>query len=133
MPQLTALVLQDQAATPASHTFNPRDIIDGVGSLVETSGVPLGNSIVTISSKQSKTTGKWKGIVKIVVPVVATQVINGISTPVVVRTAYAETTFTFEATSTAQERKDIVAFMRNSLATGATLTYNAITDPSGIY
>lgn len=133
MPQLLPLVLQDQAATPASHTFNPRDIIDGVGSLVETTGVPLGNSIVTVSSKQSKTTAKWKSIVKIVVPVVATQVVNGVSTPVVVRTAYAELTFTFEPTSTAQERKDIVAFARNSLATAATLTYTAITDPSGVY
>lgn len=134
MPQLQNLVLQDQAATPVSHTFVPRDIIDGVGAVIETAGVPIGNSVVTVSSKQSKTTGKWKAIVKIAVPVVQTQVVNGVSTPVVVRTAYAELTFNFEPTSTLQERKDIVAFARNSLAiTGATLTYDAITAPSGIY
>jgi hypothetical protein len=133
MPQLQNLVLQDQAATPASHTFVPRDIIDGVGAVIETTGVPIGNSTLTVSSKQSKTTGKWKVIVKIVVPVVATQVINGVSTPVVARTAFAELTLNFESTSTLQERKDIVAFMRNSLATTSALTYGAATDLSGIY
>jgi len=133
MTQLQSLVLQDQAATPASHTFVPRDIIEGVGAVIETTGVPIGNSILTVSSKQSKTTGKWKGIVKIAVPIVATQVVNGVSTPVVVRTAYAEATFNFEPTSTLQERKDIVAFLRNSLATTAALTYDSIVSLNGIY
>jgi hypothetical protein len=67
------------------------------------------------------------------VPVVQTQTINGVSTPVVVRTAYADVNFTFDATSTTQERKNLVGMMADALAAGKVLVNGAIVDLEGVY
>jgi len=67
------------------------------------------------------------------VPIVQTQTINGVSTPVVVRTGYAEATFSFDASSSEQERKDVVGMFYSSLATGAVLVNDTITKTQGIW
>jgi len=67
------------------------------------------------------------------VPVVSTQVINGISTPVIVRTAYVDSTFTFDATSSEQERKDIVGMFASSLDSTKVLVNDTLVKLQGIY
>lgn len=137
MPQLQNVVLKDRKATPVDHTFTPLNIQSGVASVVETTGVPVGNSKLTISLRQTSATnggtGRYKADLKLAVPVVATQVINGVSTPVVVRTAYADVTFTFDQTSSEAERNDLVGMLADSLATGKVLINDTVVKLQGVY
>jgi len=50
MPQNTTIAIQDGAATPVTHTFNPQSIdANGVASYKErTSGVPIGQPQLTL-------------------------------------------------------------------------------------
>lgn len=132
MPQLQSLVLTDRTPTTAvDHTFAPRDIKSGVGAVVESTGVPIGDKRFTVSLRQVN--NRYKAQMQLAVPVVQTQTINGIDTPAVVRTAYADLTFTFDATSTEQERNDIVGMLASALGTSKTLVNDTVVKLQGVY
>lgn len=131
MPQLQNLVLKDRAATPKDHTFTPRNIRDGVGESVETTGVPVGESRHSISLR--RTADRYKVTQKLAVPVVATQTINGVSTPVVVRTSYVSVTFDFHATSSEAERNDIVGMLQSSYDPAKALVNDTVVKLQGVY
>lgn len=131
MPQLQNLVLTDRASTPVAHTFVPRDIVAGVGTVVETTGVPIGEPRVSISLNRTPT--RVNGLLKFNFPIVQTQVINGVSTPVVVRAAIVDMKFSFDNTSTEQERKDVVGMVYSALAPAATLVNDTLTKLQGVY
>ena len=133
MPQLQNLVVLDREATPVSHTFTPRNISDGVGEVVESSGVPIGENAVTVSLRRTAPANRYKAVVKGRFPIVQTQTVNGVSTPVVVRTANAELTFSFDATSTEQERKNVVGMMANALDPSKVLVNDLLTKLQGVY
>jgi hypothetical protein len=132
MPSLQNLVLTDRAATPVDHTFTPRDIVSGLGTVVETSGVPIGEKRVQVALNRT-TSGRYKGLLKMQLPVVQTETINGVDTPKVVRTAYVDCSFTFDGTSTEQERKDTVGMLASALDSSKTLVNDAIIKLQGIY
>ena len=133
MPQLQVLVLTDRAATPVNHTFTPRSIDkNGVATVVESSGIPIGDKRVTIGSTRTAS-GKFKHTLKFVFPIVATETINGVSNPVVVRVAYADLVFTFEPTSSEQERKDAVGQVESALGASKTLINDSLIKMEGIY
>lgn len=104
MPQLTSAVLTDGAAI--GHTFTPASIAGGVATLVESTGVPLGDKKLTASSTQTSQ-GRRKVTYKLSVPVMQDAVSNGVSRPTAVRTAYASLEFSFDPTSNVQERSDV--------------------------
>lgn len=133
VPQLQNLVLTDRATTPVNHTFTPSGIDPktGVAEVVETNGTPVGEPRYTIAMR--KNGSRAKASVKFVVPVVQTQTINGIATPVVVRTTYVTAEFSFDLRSSAQERKDAVGMFYSSLASGATLVNDTLVNLQGIY
>lgn len=132
MPQLQTLVLTDRTPTTAvDHTFQPRDIKNGVGTVVESTGVPIGDKRFTISLRQVN--NRYRAQMQLAVPVVQTQTINGVSTPVIVRTAYADLTFTFDAASTEQERTDVVGMLMDALGTGQTLVNDTVVKLQGVY
>lgn len=133
MPQLQNTVLKDRKATPVDHTFTPRDIVSGVGTVIETTGVPVGNSRLSVSLSQTASSGRFKAVVKLAVPVVATQVINGVSTPIVQRTAFADLTFTFDSTSSEAERNDIVGMLVSALAVDKPLINDVVVKLQGVY
>lgn len=127
MPQLQNLVLTDRAATPVAHTYVPESIDKGgVASVVESSGVPFGNNRVTLSLTRTNGNGKYKGVIQFTFPVVQTSTVNGISKPEIVRTAYANLQFTFDASSSEQERKDCVGMVQSALAASAVLINDTI-------
>lgn len=132
MPQLQNLVLTDRATTPVNHTFTPRDIVDGVGTVVESSGVPVGDKRFTASLRQTSE-GRYKAAFKGTFPIVQDQTINGVTAPVVVRTAYADITFSFDAKSTEQERKDVVGMVESALGSAKTLVNDTVVKLQGVY
>jgi hypothetical protein len=132
MPQLQNLVLTDRESTPVDHTFVPRDIRDGVGEVVESSGVPVGENRYTISLRKTPNS-RYKSTIKMVIPVVQNQVESGITTPVVVRTAYATVEFDFDSKSTTQERNNVVGMLASSLGASKVLVNDTVVNLQGVY
>lgn len=132
MPQLQNLVLKDRKSTPVNHTFTPRDIVDRVGTVAESTGLPLGDSRVTVSSVRNAN-GRYKPVVKFTFPVLQTETVNGVSRPVVVRTAYADLTFNFDQSSSEAERNDVVGMVQSALDVDKTLINDAVVKLQGVY
>lgn len=136
MPVLQNILLTDRAGTPVVHTFVPRDVSSGVGTVVESSGVALGEPRFTISGRRSG--AKWRSRLTLTVPVVQTQTINGITSPVVVRTGYATVDFTFDDSSSTQERKDLIGMLASAcgasaLASPKTLVEDTVVNQQGVW
>lgn len=131
MPQLQNLVLKDRAATPKDHTFVPRNIANGIGETVETTGVPVGESRYTIGLRQVNR--RYKTTIKMAVPVVVNQVVNGVTTPIVTRMAYVDCKFDFDATSTKEERNDVVGMFQSSLDPSKVLVNDTVVNVQGVY
>ena len=133
MPQLNNLVLTDRATpTPVNHTFVPRDISGNVGTVTESSGVPIGDNRFSVSLSQTGT-GRYKARLTLNLPKVETALINGLSVPKVTRNAIADLTFTFDATSTEQERKDLVGMLMSALDPAKTLVNDTVIKLQGVY
>lgn len=131
MPQLQTLSLTDRQSTPVVHAFIPESINQNVGSVVENKDVPIGNPRFTVSLRQ--TARSYKANLKFSVPVVVTQTVNGVATPVVARTSYVNCEFEFDKTSSEQERKDVVGMFQSSLAPGAVLVNDTVVKLQGVY
>lgn len=131
MPQLQNVVLTDRKSTPVDHTFTPLDISNGVGTVVESSGIPVGQNRLTISQRASN--GRYRPSLRLQLPVVQNQTINGVSTPVVVRTAYVEVNFTFDQTSSIDERNDAVGMIASALESNKTLINDTVVNLQGVY
>ena len=112
------LVLKDRAATPVNHTFSPDGDKADVHLFSEKTAVPAGNPRYSISLREGAS--RWTAVIRMTIPVVQTQVINGVSSPVIVRTTYIDFKVTFSNVSTDQERKDAIGMFADSL--GATQT-----------
>lgn len=132
MTARASVVINDRAATPVAHTFSPDgDDKNGVHLFSEKTGVPVSNPKLTAYLKPNS--GKLKPTLRLTIPVVQTQTINGISTPVVVRTAYVELAATFDAASTQQERKDAIGLMANAMAASQTMLNPFLVDGEDIW
>lgn len=133
MPQLQSVVLTDRTpVTPVNLTFVPRDIdANGVGTVVNTPGTPIGEKRLTVSMK--KRNSRYIGQARLTLPVVATETINGVSRPIVVRTAYVNVDVTFDEKSTEQERTDAIGLMASALGTGKVLVNDALVKLEGVY
>ncbi len=133
MPQLTNLVLTDRKATPVAHTFTPRDINAGVAMVAESTGTPIGDPRVTVSLGKQTQQGRFKPSLRFTFPVVQTQTINGITSPVVVRTAYAEVNFSFDGSSSEAERNDVVGMVQSALDASKVLINDTVVKLQGVY
>lgn len=133
MSARTNLVINDRAGTPVAHTYSPDgDDTSGVHLYSEKTSVPAGNPRFT-ARLPAPSNGKYRPSLRLQVPVTQTQTINGVSTPVVVRTAYAEVNFVFDALSSTQERADVVGLLANSLAASQTQINDMVVNLSDIY
>lgn len=133
MPQLQPLVLKDRAATPVNHNFVPRDVSQGIGKVVASNGVPVGEKTYTVSVRQTPENGRFRIQLRMALPVVQEQNVGGVINPVVVRTSYVDATFTFDRNSTAQERDDTVGMFADSLGKTKLLTDGALVNLEGVY
>lgn len=132
MSARTNLVINDRAATPVAHTYTPDgDDTNGVHLYSEKTTVPIGNPKFSISLKRSSQ--KYKSSLKLAIPVVQSQVINGVTSPVIVRTAYANVEFTFDGLSSEQERADCVGLLANALNASQTQINDLVVKLSDIW
>lgn len=136
MPVLQSIALTDRASTPVVHTFVPRDVVGGIGTVVDTSGVAIGEPRLTISGRRSGT--KFRSKLTLQTPIVQSQVINGVTSPIIIRTGYASVDFTFDETSSTQERKDLVGMLASALGASAlaspkTLIEDTVVNQQGVW
>lgn len=133
MPQLQNLVLTDRTSpTPVNHTFTPLDVdANGVGVVEATNGTPIGSPKFTIQNRRAN--GSFKVRLRLSVPVVQTETINGVSNPKIVRSGHVDAVFTFHQTSSEQERRDIVGMFASSLETGKVLVNDTLVKLQGVY
>lgn len=129
MTQLTSVVLKDRLGN--DQTFRPLGIASGVATLVNSNGVPAADKTITVSVSKTAN-GRYKAQVKLVLPTVQDVVINGVSQPSVIRTAYADMSFSFSNLSNKNERQDIQALV-HSLLEDWTVFNAAIVDLSAPY
>lgn len=131
MPALQNLAVVDRETTPVTHTFVPRDVKDGTGLLVRNTGVPVGEEKLTVSMR--KVGSKFRGKLTFSVPVVQNETINGVVSPKVVRTGHATVEFTFDDTSSTQERTNLQGMVASSLGADKPLIFNTIVGLEGVY
>lgn len=133
MATLQNVTLTDRTpVTPVVHTFVPRSVdTTGVGVVVNSSGVPVGEELLTVSMK--KAASRFRGTLTLTMPVVATEVINGVSSPKVVRTAYARVEVNFDPTSTTQERTNLMGMLADAFATSKTLVHGSFVNLETIW
>lgn len=133
MPQLQTVVLTDRTpTTPVNLTFTPRGIdAKGVGEVVNNAGVPIGEKRCTVS--MTKRNSRFHGQVRLVLPVVVTETVNGVSSPSVVRTSYVNLECQFDEKSTEQERNDAIGLMASALATGKVLINDTLVKLENVY
>lgn len=109
MPELNTITINDGTA---DYVYTPRGIDPktGVASLVNSTGVPMGARRLTFlrSTTQAR---REKVSIKMTIPVVATETVNGVARPTVLRSSFLEVTVSFDEASSQAER----ASVRNSL------------------
>lgn len=131
MPQLQSIVLTDRESVPVNHTFVPRDIREGVGTVIESLGTPIGEPKLAISLR--KLNGKYRGRLVLDVPVVVTETINGVNNPMIARRAVADLTIVFDEKSSLQERKNLVGMLASALDSSKVLVNDSFTKLEGVY
>lgn len=135
MPAVANLVVKDRAATPNSITYNMFEKnVDGTFRWRVATGTPISDPKISIRSRLTAA-GKQNYKIGIAVPVVQTQTVNGVSSPVLLRTAYINVDMTFDQASTATERSYIVNYLSTLLdpTQNAWLVDQALRDGGGMY
>jgi len=133
MPQFQPVTIKDGQNPPVAHSFKPREISGGVATLIESTGVPIGDRRITMSVNRTST-GRVKLVMKFTFPVVDNAVVNGVARATVLRTNYAEVNFNFDSTSTAAERADVASLVNNFfLGANNPMIGGVVVDLEGIY
>lgn len=134
MPALQSLVLTDRQTTPVNHTLLPVNKAEGgmgVVALADASGAFLTERRFSIMSR--RVNGRVKTSLKLRVPTIVTEVINGVSAPSVSREAFVDCTFTFADSSTEAERNDVVGMFASALATTKPLVHDTIVKNQSVW
>lgn len=133
MPALQNLVLKDRTSgTPVDHTFVPRTVKDGIGTVVESSGLAITESKFSISSR-STAGGRYKVEQKLQVPIVVTQMVNGVSQQVVVGYNYASVSFDFDPLSDSAMRDNVQGMIADAQGVTKALVRGAVVNREGIW
>jgi hypothetical protein len=131
MVALANLVIADRESSPANHTFVPmsRDGADSV-KLREAGITPAGDAIITLTCRRLSD-GGYRCSLKIEVPILATQVLGGVTTYIAQRKSLASLELRFAADSTLQERKNLVGYVSNALLAANTVVVDPLTKLEG--
>lgn len=123
MSQVSNIVINDGASTPVAHTFAPsRVAVDLVTYQDRSAGIVAGFNILTIGTRfADKKNGAQKVTVRMALPtlaVTAPTTSTGIQpVPVAAYECFASVEFVLPSASTVQNRKDLLALVKNLLAT----------------
>jgi hypothetical protein len=132
MPARASFAVNDRETSPVAHTFLPRGRdSEGVWEFYEAGSTAIGENQFTIQIRESG--ANYKVRIKLELPIVVTQTINGVSQPVVDRTSFVDSVFTMSKRSSVQERKNLVGLHYNALAAANTVFNDVLTKFEDIY
>lgn len=131
MPAIGTVTINDGASTPVAHNF---EVVTTTGSeqswADRSGGIPSGYPTLKTRQKDpSNTARNYRMQLEIALPTVATDPITG--KPYVARTNRFNCEFVLSESSVLQERKDILAFAKNALATA--MMTAVVTSPEHVY
>ena len=117
MPTMAALSVNDGQTTPVAHTFAVGTTNGAVATWYEKlAGIALGYFRLDYEVRRAKTpSAADRAIITLVMPSVAD--VAGVTTKV--RASSAKVEFNFAQSATQQEKKDLVAYITNTLGTAA--------------
>jgi hypothetical protein len=133
MAQITSFSVDDRESTPVSHTFSPAGFAQGnsVALFREAADTPHGDIKFSVGWRSTGANRKVR--VKLEVPVVVTETINGVDKPEVIRKSYVDCVFTFDQYSTQQERDNAVGMFANALDSSITVIDDTVAGTDPIY
>lgn len=119
MPGIIPVDLKDRAATPVDHRFVPVDTNDGEGTLVErlSSGSFIGEPRLSASCRVTQR--RTKSVLKVTMPKVVSETINGVAVPRVVGASYVEVKFDWAQEHTEAERNNLQGMIADALGAKA--------------
>lgn len=129
------VVLTDRASTPVNHTFVPSGWeAKDVAAFIESAsgGVPEGSSRLTASVRKTPS-GNYKVVLKLDVPVLVTEVINGVSVNKVDLVNRAEISFNLSGRSTTAQRANLAGMSESALKSTQTLINDMIVNLASAY
>lgn len=133
MPALANIVINDGLATPVAHTFTPDRIDSGVALWLDrSSGIALGYPSITQSIRapaKGATNRVNRCVMKVVYPVL--EQLSGSTTWTLAYSLEFNCTFLMHERATLQNRKDILAFAKNLLASA--FSASAVQDLESAY
>lgn len=128
MPAIQPVVVTDRKATPVNYTLNPvskeGDVV--VVAAADASGSPI--TEIRLSASTRRTPTRVRSTLKFRVPIVSTQTVNGVTTPIVLREGFADVTFNFAKDHTKAERNDVVGIVHSALMSNKILINNAVVE-----
>jgi hypothetical protein len=130
MPAFAPITIADGNTTPVDHTYAPNGRPNGVAEFSEKDGIPVGDNSLTVSSKHG---AREKISLRLRLPQVVEETINGVMSPRVVRTAYVRVDFDFSEMSTLEERTDARALAASLLGSDQTALRAVIESLEDIY
>lgn len=138
MPSLQPVVLTDRQTTPVNFTLSPTGELQKIGgstigrvAVADVSGNLMSEKVLTIGSR--RTAGRLRSTLRLAVPVVVTETINGVAVPRVVRTAYINLDASFALDSTEQERNDVVGMFASALQNTKVLVHDTLVKGQSIW
>lgn len=129
------VVLTDRASTPVNHTFVPSGWeAKDVAAFIESAsgGVPEGSSRLTASVRKTPS-GNYKVVLKLDVPVLVTEVINGVSVNKVDLVNRAEISFNLSGRSTTTQRANLAGMSESALKSTQALINDMIVNLASAY
>jgi len=121
MSQQTSLVLNDGQTTPVAKTFSARGADMSLATWKDiSSGIAIGNPVITLSNKDSEgNNGVYRVEARVTLPVL--EVISGdaqgyTASPKIAYKMFGKVELVSPNRATLQNRKDLLAFVKNLLA-----------------
>lgn len=138
MPALQSVVLTDRATTPVNYTLVPTGELHKDGNstigrvaVADAVGNLLSEKVLTVGSR--RTAGRLRSTLRLAVPVVVSETINGVAVPRVVRVAYVNLDASFALDSTEQERNDVIGMFASALQASKVLVHDTLVKGQAVW
>lgn len=135
MPVLQNIVLTDATTpTPVNHTLVPQSNQGGVAIVAESNTTKFGETRLEIKPQFNRGPGqKLLTDIRLVKPIIVTEVINGVNVPKILYTDVFTGQFSCGYESTVQSRKDLIAMVASAMVAAKPLLYDTVTKAEGIW
>jgi hypothetical protein len=133
MTESTSFAVADREDTPVTHTFTPNgfDKNNPIAFFRNSGSTHIEDENLSISWRETATNRKVR--LKLTLPTVVSETINGVTRSSLERVAIADVQFTFSSTSVEQERDNFVGLLVNALSASNTVLHNTVVKNEAIW